>query len=85
METREIANSARMTGSPLQFLRLNDVKRLVGLGRSTIYARAAAGTFPAPGQIGPRAVAWSRAEVEDWIHSTIAASRAGSAAGGEER
>ncbi|MDQ1924579.1 MULTISPECIES: helix-turn-helix transcriptional regulator [Massilia] len=64
---------------PKKFLRFNDVSMLVGLGRTTIYKRIKAGTFPAPIHIGEKAVAWDSAEIECWQAACIAASRPQSA------
>jgi prophage regulatory protein len=50
-------------------LRLPEVKTITGLSRSTIYLRVAAGSFPRPVSLGPRAVGWLQAEVEAWISS----------------
>lgn len=57
-------------------LRLPQVRERVGLSRSTIYARVANGTFPAPIRIGGNAVAWVDRDVDDWIAAQIEASRA---------
>lgn len=50
-------------------LRLSDVCQLVGLSRSSIYASIAVGRFPAPVQIGARAVRWRVEDVRAWIAS----------------
>jgi len=47
-------------------LRLPVVRARTGLSRSSIYARVAAGTFPRPIAIGPRAVAWEKFLALDW-------------------
>ena len=52
--------------TPKKFLRLPAVMEMIGLKRATIYKRIAAGTFPAPVQIGPRAVAWDEAVLARW-------------------
>jgi prophage regulatory protein len=49
------------------FLRLPAVEARTGLKRSTLYARAAAGSFPKPYKLGPRASGWAEDEVEQWI------------------
>ena len=54
-----------------RILRLPGVQSRTGLSRATIYARVAAGSFPAPVQ----AVGWVEAEVDAWIRQQIAASR----------
>lgn len=53
----------------LAILRLPAVKALVGLSRSTIYQRAAAGTFPRPVVLGPKSVGWRAADVEAWLEA----------------
>ena len=52
-----------------QILRCPDVVRLTGLSKATLYREVKAGQFPAPLQIGPRAVGWRRDEIEGWIKS----------------
>lgn len=47
-------------------LRLPEVMRLTGLGRSTIYRLLAAGQFPSPIQLSVRAVGWRRSDLDDW-------------------
>ncbi len=47
-------------------LRLPEVMRLTGLGRSTIYRLLAAGQFPLPVQLSVRAVGWRRSDVDNW-------------------
>jgi predicted DNA-binding transcriptional regulator AlpA len=49
------------------------------MARSTIYRDMAANppTFPRPIAIGPGSRAWVEAEVQTWIETKIAASRAG--------
>jgi prophage regulatory protein len=48
--------------------RLAAVRDMTGLSRSSIYADP---RFPKPVKIGPRAVAWIREEVQDWINARI--------------
>lgn len=52
--------------APKKFLRLPAVMNMVGLARATIYKRIKAGTFPAPVQLGPRAVAWDEEAIANW-------------------
>lgn len=65
-------------------LRRQDVERLVGMGRSAIYARMDHKhpqydpTFPKPVPLGgqadkPTAVRWVASEIDDWIKARIAA------------
>ena len=55
--------------SDVQILRRRDVERLVGLSKPSLYRQINAGTFPRPVKLGPRAVGWRRAEVEEWLRS----------------
>ena len=48
-------------------LRRPDVEALTGLSRSTIYKFMKDGTFPKTVKIGPRAVGWRQADIEDWL------------------
>ncbi|MFC0408854.1 helix-turn-helix transcriptional regulator [Roseomonas elaeocarpi] len=48
------------------YLRLAEVEREVGLGRSTIYRRISAGTFPAPRQLGGGCVRWTTSQIQAW-------------------
>lgn len=48
-------------------LRRPDVEALTGLSRSTIYKFMKDGTFPKAVKIGPRAVGWRQADIEDWL------------------
>jgi prophage regulatory protein len=58
-------------------LRLPAVKARVGLSRSSIYARIAAGSFPAPIQLGEgaRARGWVAEEIDSWLTRQVERSR----------
>lgn len=58
-----------------KILRLPAVKAKTGLSRSTIYARASVGTFPASLSLGPNTVGWVESEIDAWINKQIEASR----------
>nr|WP_263147781.1 AlpA family phage regulatory protein [Pseudomonas sp. RIT-PI-AD] len=47
-------------------LRITEVSRQVGLGKSAIYDLINAGAFPAPIKIGC-ASRWSQLELQEWI------------------
>ena len=59
-----------------RFLRLPEVKRAVGYGRTAIYQKVKSGEFPAPVSLGARAVAWTSDSIESWIESRIKAAGA---------
>jgi len=68
---------ATISENPISLSRLPRVKQRVGLSRSSIYAKIAVGEFPAPVNLGLRAVAWVDSEVDQWIADRIAASQGG--------
>jgi prophage regulatory protein len=68
---------AATSGNPTCFLRLPQVKQRTGLSRSSIYAKISLGEFPAPVNLGARAVAWIGAEIDQWINDRVKASRGG--------
>jgi prophage regulatory protein len=53
-------------------LRLPDVRRKTGLGRSTILAQVAAGLLPPPIKLGARAVGWVEGEIDAILTARIA-------------
>ena len=57
-------------------LRLPAVKVRTGLSRSTIYLQVAGGKFPKPIKLGPRAVGWIEADIDEWLSRQIARSQA---------
>ncbi|WP_395026080.1 helix-turn-helix transcriptional regulator [Comamonas odontotermitis] len=57
-----------------RLLRLPEVQRLTGLGRSVIYQQMRDGVFPRSIKVGPRATSWSEAAVHGWIQQRLAAS-----------
>jgi prophage regulatory protein len=57
--------------APARLERLPAVKGRCGLGRTTIYERIKAGTFPPPIRIGARAVAWLASDIDRWIAEQI--------------
>jgi len=63
------------TESTPTIIRRPKVQAKTGLSRSTIYERIGAGTFPAPVNLGVRAVGWIEAEVDAWVRERVSASR----------
>ena len=64
-----------MPETETRLIRLPEVLRLTGLGKSQTYALALAGRFPAPIKLSERCSAWQESEVRAWIAERIAASR----------
>ncbi|MEW4468452.1 AlpA family transcriptional regulator [Parasphingorhabdus sp. JC815] len=58
--------------SAARLIRLTEVQKRVGLGRSTIYRWMSDNRFPKPYQLGGHAVAWLEQEIDEWIAQRIA-------------
>ncbi|MGE4497633.1 MAG: helix-turn-helix transcriptional regulator [Deferribacterales bacterium] len=58
-----------------KLLRRNEVEKVTGLKRSSIYSKIKEGDFPKPIKLGMRAVAWLEADVMQWIESKVTESR----------
>jgi prophage regulatory protein len=68
------------SSDPQSLIRLPDVVRRTGLGRSQIYALAKVDKFPSPIKLSERCSAWIAAEVDAWIDQRITAARGAKAA-----
>ena len=68
----EVAGAVANTTKASPLLSLNRLQEYVGFGRSHLYALISKGKFPPPVKIG-RSSRWPLQEVDDWIHSQIAA------------
>ncbi|RYD21662.1 MAG: AlpA family phage regulatory protein [Lysobacteraceae bacterium] len=55
------------TSIPDRLVKLDEVKRRVGLGKSMIYRLIGEGKFPAPYKPTPCAARWSNREIAAWI------------------
>ena len=58
---------------PPAILRRPEVEARTGLACSTIYDGIKAGTFPAPIQLGPKAVGWVESEINAWLAARVVA------------
>ena len=56
----------------MRFLRVRTVVELVGLSKSTLYARIRDGSFPKPIQIGAQTVVFLESEIFDWMKDKAA-------------
>ena len=54
-----------------EFIRLNVVKEITSLSKSTIYRLISEGNFPKQVQIGKRAVVWVRSDINAWINQKL--------------
>ena len=48
-------------------LRLRDVLKIIGLGRSSIYLMMQENRFPRAVQLGIRALGWRQTEIHEWL------------------
>lgn len=62
---------ALASSPPDRLMRLPEVQRLTGLGRSAIYQQMKEGFFPRSVKVGPRAASWSEAAVQAWIRQRL--------------
>lgn len=54
-----------------ELIRLEEVMRRTALGRSSIYSRVRAKTFPAPMRLSRRYSPWNASSVDAWIKNQI--------------
>lgn len=52
-------------------LKMPDVINRTGISRAVIYARVGDGSFPKPIKLGPRAIGWVEAEIEEWLQARV--------------
>lgn len=52
---------------PERFLKLDEVCRRVGLGKTMVYGLIRKGRFPEPYKISPYTARWSEREIVAWI------------------
>lgn len=50
-------------------IRIDAVMELTKKSRAAIYRESSTGTFCKPIRLGPRAVAWIKSEVDDWMEA----------------
>ena len=61
---------------PIRFIRLKEVIKISGLGKTKIYELQAQGRFPMRVQITTHSVGWIEEEVQAWLTARINASTA---------
>ncbi|AKQ56399.1 transcriptional regulator [Bordetella hinzii] len=65
-----------MDATNSRIIRLPEVQRKTGLGRSSIYKHMALGNFPQSLPMGMRAVGWLERDIDNWIAERVQAARA---------
>ena len=56
-------------GAEFRFMRLPEVCRTVGVGKSTVWELVRRGAFPLPIKVTTKCTAWRSDEVEAWMAS----------------
>jgi len=54
-----------------RLMRLKEVLKQTGLGRSSLYEKMKTGDFPRQVKLGPKASAWPESAVQDWISDRV--------------
>lgn len=67
----DYSSKAETTQMERAIVRLPGVLAKTGLGRSTIYAWVNKGQFPVPVQLGPRAIGWRAADIDQWLEERL--------------
>jgi prophage regulatory protein len=67
----ERENPPRTDRRPLRMLRLPEVQRKTGLGRSRIYDMESKGLFPKRVKLSERTTAWVEQEVDDFLRKCM--------------
>ncbi|MFQ2905997.1 helix-turn-helix transcriptional regulator [Aeromonas allosaccharophila] len=68
-----------MNHQSARFIRMQDVKKMIGVSRSTVYdwinpkSPRFDNSFPKPVRLGINSIAWVDSELEDWLAKRIAA------------
>ena len=52
-----------------RIVRRDEVSKLTGLARATIYKKVSDGSFPAPIRLGARSVGWRLSDIIAWLQA----------------
>ncbi len=55
----------------MRYIRFKELRKLIPLGRTTIWRMMREGRFPQSRRIGRMAAAWLESEVEEWIKERV--------------
>lgn len=64
------------TAPQRRLIRMSEVMKMTGIGKTAIYGRIKEHTFPEPVKLG-RASTWVESDVQKWVDEQIAANRGG--------
>lgn len=54
-----------------RYLRITDVVKKIGMGRSTIWLWSKEGKFPKPIKFSTKVTVWEEEKIDEWIQSKI--------------
>lgn len=63
-------NTARLQ-EDVEMIKLPEVRRITGLGTTSIYNKMASNEFPRQVKLGIHGVAWVKAEVIAWVNERV--------------
>jgi len=69
------AQAQQLQEPEIEYIRLDEVKKMTSLGTTKIYDLIKNGEFPAQVSLGGRAVAWVRHEVQQWARDRLELAR----------
>lgn len=52
-----------------RFIRISEVQKLTGFGKSTIWSMSKEKLLPAPIKLSPRVTVWRLSEIHEWMQS----------------
>lgn len=56
-----------------KFVRINEVMKMTGLAKSTVWAWVASSKLPKPIKLSPRVTVWKESEIQAWINEQVSA------------
>ncbi len=69
MKKATISEAKNPLGVPQALLPLSVVEEIVGLGKSAIYSRVAAGHFPEPIRLSVKCSRWRAGDISAWLEA----------------
>jgi predicted DNA-binding transcriptional regulator AlpA len=77
-KARQSRNGDSASSDALQFLRINDVCRLLRISKPTLWRLRRTGEFPEPTGVTDRLIARRRSEIEEWLRARSTVNRGAS-------
>ncbi|GAB2805137.1 helix-turn-helix transcriptional regulator [Dyella kyungheensis] len=71
MTIQDVSKAKHTNKEVIRFIRMPELRHLIGLSRSQIYKMIKEGHFPSPIHLSEGTVAWCLPDVTDWMHAKI--------------